>query len=1154
MLDTTRPALLVVHMAFTLTPCFAQEDTVRVQTLTFDSITTRRGCWVFPDASHTYRKVLMHHTLKCDPQTTQDQYACGEWDYLTHNLIHEHTGVLDSNALQHPWFKVGAAAPGSVDRAAMPSYDIRQIAVPRRTVIGTLSEALHPVGSGGAWDGGLLQAVQGTSRTQALYLASELSAAGLQPGPIAQLRFTTDGQGNGAFGRFTIRMKQTQATTAGPGFDDSPLMTVHEVAPPTLGTVAGEQVFVLEPPFVWDGSSNLLVDLAAARSAGLSAPQVVGTAMPDLAVQAVGRDGHLLLKDDLIGVDPAPLANVGPAITLMFRAWGDSILPVNTTALEAVDAAGRRVLNVHLPWSNGRVYWDAGQDGTGYDRIDKAANTADLEGRWNHWAFVKNAATGSMKIYLNGVLWHSGTGKTRPLAGITTFRLASGANGEFPYPGAMDEVNVFNTEVDAATIAAWADRAVDATHPNAADLLYSFHCDELPGEHMLVNAADPAHNAWPLGTPRRSFREAIDLHHTAHPVTVRPDLVFVQGTYTSVTDTVLLERPEPRELLTQEHFQVNGNGVVPVDTVFSWFGGHTRTFAPDGAVLDSALVPSTLDLNDTLHYYGVPFEVVNNWEIGRYITPYGIGLSLGPQGFRWTFDVTDYQWLLHDSVELSAGNQQELIDLEFELIEGTPPRTVVAHQRPWGGLTSRSYADLSNDVALPPVTVQLSPAASQWSLRTRLTGHGHNSNDGQYPHCCEWKDNTHYLYLNGIEQDAWHIWQTNDCALNPVYPQGGTWLGSREGWCPGDLVKDHEVQLPGLSPGGTATLDYRITPVPANNQGMGGGNYVINMDLLEFGAAAHALDAEIVEVQRPSTTDMHRRNNPLCHDPLVVLRNAGAQDLTSVTFTYGVEGGTPMSWTWTGLLKHMERTEVVLPVDGAGFWVGTDPSVFTVSVSAPNGGADANPVNDSYRTAFALPTVYPETIVVNYKTNNFPGENSLSIRDVYGSTIFERTNHAANTTYSDTLTLFAGCYTVEFLDTGNDGLSYWADPGAGNGYFRLRRTTGSILKSFDPEFGRSIKWSFTSGALVGVEELVPAAALEAWPNPTNGLLTMGVEGILGDALVEVLDMRGAVVMRLQRALHGGDRLSLDLSGMADGLYEVRVTGPDRRAQARVVKQ
>ena len=161
------------------------------------------------------------------------------------------------------------------------------------------------------------------------------------------------------------------------------------------------------------------------------------------------------------------------------------------------------------------------------------------------------------------------------------------------------------------------------------------------------------------------------------------------------------------------------------------------------------------------------------------------------------------------------------------MIEGVPPRPLVGHQRPWGGHTSRSYADLSGDIALPPVAVQLSPEATQWSLRTRLTGHGHNSNTGAYPHCCEWKDNTHSVRLNGTQIDAWHIWQENDCALNPVYPQGGTWLGSREGWCPGDVVKDHEVTLPGLTSGGTATLDYSITPVPSNNLGMGGGNYVI---------------------------------------------------------------------------------------------------------------------------------------------------------------------------------------------------------------------------------------------------------------------------------------------------------------------------------------
>ena len=106
----------------------------------------------------------------------------------------------------------------------------------------------------------------------------------------------------------------------------------------------------------------------------------------------------------------------------------------------------------------------------------------------------------------------------------------------------------------------------------------------------------------------------------------------------------------------------------------------------------------------------------------------------------------------------SSGNQQELIDLEFEMIEGIAPRSVVNHQRPWGQMGSYTYADLDNDVKLPPVTVQLDPAASQWSLRTRLTGHGHNSNTGDYPHCCEWKDNTHYVKVNGAQVDQWHIW------------------------------------------------------------------------------------------------------------------------------------------------------------------------------------------------------------------------------------------------------------------------------------------------------------------------------------------------------------------------------------------------------------
>ena len=123
------------------------------------------------------------------------------------------------------------------------------------------------------------------------------------------------------------------------------------------------------------------------------------------------------------------------------------------------------------------------------------------------------------------------------------------------------------------------------------------------------------------------------------------------------------------------------------------------------------------------------------------------------------------------------------------MIEGTPPREVVTINVL--GAPQRSYADAGNDVALSaPVHVDLHPEATQLrGLRTRLTGHGHDSNTGNYPHCCEWKNNTHY------PDGERHAWWTNGISgrpmnvrLNPVYPQGGTWLAPRRlvPWRPGE--------------------------------------------------------------------------------------------------------------------------------------------------------------------------------------------------------------------------------------------------------------------------------------------------------------------------------------------------------------------------------
>ncbi len=120
----------------------------------------------------------------------------------------------------------------------------------------------------------------------------------------------------------------------------------------------------------------------------------------------------------------------------------------NTTIFDS-NGLGGRILNIHHPWSNGHVFWDAG-DGA-YDRINKHIGGEQYaEGSWRHWVFIKNIGTGKMKIYRDGSLFHSGSDKWRAIGVPTSFRLLGGGglNGKF------DDMRVYSVELSAPEISA----------------------------------------------------------------------------------------------------------------------------------------------------------------------------------------------------------------------------------------------------------------------------------------------------------------------------------------------------------------------------------------------------------------------------------------------------------------------------------------------------------------------------------------------------------------------------------------------------------------------------------------------------------------------------------------------------------------------------
>ena len=134
----------------------------------------------------------------------------------------------------------------------------------------------------------------------------------------------------------------------------------------------------------------------------------------------------------------------GNAITCSFWAYGSDALPRDTSVICASDANGNRILNIHLPWSNGFIYFDCGNNASTFDRIEKQASPEAYKDNWFHWAFTKDATTGEMKIYFNGQLWHSGTGKTLALPKSSFVRLGCYGEGSHFYPGKLAELQLWN--------------------------------------------------------------------------------------------------------------------------------------------------------------------------------------------------------------------------------------------------------------------------------------------------------------------------------------------------------------------------------------------------------------------------------------------------------------------------------------------------------------------------------------------------------------------------------------------------------------------------------------------------------------------------------------------------------------------------------------
>ncbi|MGJ8672886.1 Ig-like domain-containing protein [Rubritalea sp.] len=199
-------------------------------------------------------------------------------------------------------------------------------------------------------------------------------------------------------------------------------------------------------------NQGVVAQWAMNDTSGTVVTDVTGNAFDGTSVDCssmTGVDGDALLFNGTSSRVTLPVeafASISDQVSISMWAYGNTDLPKSNSVFYAVDASGNRLLNIHLPWGNSRVYWDAGHDNTSYDRIFKTASAAEYKEAWNHWVFTKNATTGDMKIYLNGALWHSGTGKSKLIGTVNTAAIGAQVSG-FSYSGVLDDVLLMNIEL-----------------------------------------------------------------------------------------------------------------------------------------------------------------------------------------------------------------------------------------------------------------------------------------------------------------------------------------------------------------------------------------------------------------------------------------------------------------------------------------------------------------------------------------------------------------------------------------------------------------------------------------------------------------------------------------------------------------------------------
>lgn len=1108
-------------------------DTIKVQSFDYSS-QTRDTMVNFPtDTSLSYEKILMYYNMRCKGALvstgTSRNLGCGEWDYSCNTYIHDSTSFDSTQSLVSNYL-ISNFSGTSFPYSTSVLYDFYRKIEKKTTILSTTTEDIDTIGFGSILSNKVIPTQTNTGKSQFVYTATELLAAGITAGNIDALFLETQSPGTRS-NQFKIKIKATSKNqlTA----DSIDLVGFTEVFYSTTQFVSGTNRFQFHTPFNWDGISNLILEF----SFNGNQPGTENILLCHSAAQGgLSAGGDYSLKFESSNyIESNSYKGVGGSTNRTMEAW------IKTTTI------GGEILS----WgSNGTgEKWNWRTTNSGYQRIEingagVVGSTNVADGNWHHVVAVLNGTRLSdIQFYVDGVLDAKSANPTTAINTNTTtginLQVSKGIHNRYLI-GEMDGLRVWNTNLSLADINEWKRKKIDATHPNFSNLEMNYQLNNT-GTSAVIDSSSFGHDGTIQGSANRLSFRGESLFKELTELNIRPNIHFAQGVYllSTVNDT-LYDSVAHLSHLVQERqvFSKSGKlrsdsiGIVATNTYYN--SNNKSYFYNSFGVLYDSLTNSNsgiLTISDLNYYSRFPMK----YEIMSFVTPYGIGLDLGVNGKTWVFDVTDYTPFLTGKKRITmerGGQFQEEMDISFLFIVGTPEREVLEIKEVWP-TGYHGYTDIIANKYFGPRKLPLDTNASYFEVKTTVTGHGQEG---------EFIPRNHFLKVDTGTQFDWQVWK--DCGENPVYPQGGTWIYDRAGWCPG-MATDIEVnQITNVvGANDSVVLDYGVSSAS------GTSNYIVSNKLVSYGEYNHLLDAAIVDIIAPSNRVEYTRENSICHYPKITIRNTGKTELTYLKIEFWVNNSsTKEVFNWWGNLAPSQN-EVVEMHAPSTMWQAVSglENTFHVEISKPNKGTDEYSYNNTYSSQFTVPDFIQSPFRIDYRSNSAASETSFKIYDEFGTEIYSNSGQANNTLLRDTLNLGLGCYRMVVKDTDGDGIGFWANSD-GTGYLRFHKMTGQAAWAINPDFGASFTYNFTVGSYLDIKEQT-LTKFEVYPNPSQGEFTIEGENISVSALKLMNNLGQSIPFDANKR---GDQIHIKGADLKPGIYTIILSQTNGTTSKKII--